>query len=39
MTPRDVDDLTDDEWRAFVRYMRKESKDLEAAARKAKARR
>jgi hypothetical protein len=34
MTPRDVDQLSEDEYRAFVRYMNKEARELERANRK-----
>jgi hypothetical protein len=39
MTPRDVDQLTDAEYAAFDRYMRREIKELErqaAAARRGR---
>jgi hypothetical protein len=36
MTPSQVYELTDDEYRAFVRYMREEIKAREKAARSRK---
>jgi hypothetical protein len=39
MTPRDVDQLSDDEWAAMVRYMRKEAREHEKAAAAARRRR
>jgi hypothetical protein len=36
MTPRDVDALSDAEWRAFVQYMRDEAKAMERAERRRK---
>jgi hypothetical protein len=34
MTPRDVDQLSDAEWEAFIRYMRDEARAVQRAQRK-----
>jgi hypothetical protein len=36
MTPREVDQMTDAEFQAFDRYMRRENRELERQARKAR---
>ncbi len=36
MTPRDVDQLTDVEWEAFVTFMRDEARAAQRAARRRK---
>jgi hypothetical protein len=38
MTPRDVDQLSDAEWWAFVRFMRDEARAVERAQRRKRAR-
>jgi hypothetical protein len=34
LTPRDVDALTDDEYEAFVAYMREEAREMKRASRR-----
>lgn len=36
MTPRDVDQLTDEEYAALVRFLERDAKDQARAARKAR---